>query len=66
VVSRLSSNVIGGKIVGMRLASMVLPAPGGPTSSHQRLVTPTGGRRIGRERIEPLKEPQTALVEELF
>jgi len=26
VVSRLSSNVIGGKIVGMRLASMVLPA----------------------------------------
>src|SRR5262245_40659815 len=33
VVSRLSSNVMGGKMVGMRLASMVLPAPGGPTRS---------------------------------
>jgi hypothetical protein len=31
VVSRLSSKLIGGRIVGMRFASMVLPAPGGPT-----------------------------------
>jgi len=33
VVSRLSSKVIGGKIVGMRFASIVLPAPGEPTRS---------------------------------
>ena len=30
VVSRASCKVKGGKIVGMRLANMVLPAPGGP------------------------------------
>ena len=30
VVSMASSSDIGGRIVGMRLASMVLPAPGGP------------------------------------
>jgi len=30
VVSRASSKVKGGRIVGMRLASMVLPEPGGP------------------------------------
>src|SRR5215813_10724574 len=33
VVSRLSSKVIGGRIVGMRFASIVLPASGLPTSS---------------------------------
>ena len=32
VVSMASSSDIGGKMVGMRLASMVLPAPGGPIS----------------------------------
>ncbi len=30
VVSKASSKVIGGKILGKRLASMVFPAPGGP------------------------------------
>ncbi len=30
VVSRASSKVSGGRMVGMRLASMVLPEPGGP------------------------------------
>jgi hypothetical protein len=32
VVSIASSSDIGGKMVGMRLASMVFPAPGGPIS----------------------------------
>jgi hypothetical protein len=30
VVSKASNKVSGGSIVGIRLASMVLPAPGGP------------------------------------
>jgi hypothetical protein len=33
VVSRLSSKLIEGRIVGMRFANIVFPAPGGPISS---------------------------------
>ena len=41
VVSRLSAGVSGGRMVGSRWASMVLPVPG--TADHQDVVAAGGG-----------------------
>ena len=58
VVSRLSAGVSGGRIVGSRWASIVLPVPG--TADHQHVVAAAGGDDEG-----PLGELLAAHVGEI-
>src|SRR5215216_595169 len=69
VTSRASSCSSGGSRPGRRLASMVLPAPGGPVRS--RLWAPAAaisrarrvGRRAGTVQVAPADQPLADLAE---